>query len=55
MDGAGCLKERVLGDIGKRGEVMRAPVSDGEVSAMGGWARGPLFFHLSCQFGPNET
>lgn len=33
------------------GEVMRASLSDGEVSAMGGRARGPLFFNFSCQFG----
>lgn len=40
-----------LGDGGKGREVMRAPVSDGEVFAMGGLARGPPSFHLSCQFG----
>lgn len=36
---------------GKGREVMRAPVSDGEVFATGGWARGPLRFHLSCHSG----
>lgn len=34
---------------------MRAPVSDGEVSAMGGWARGPSFLSLELPVRPNET
>lgn len=47
MEPTAC--RRGTGDGGKGREVMRAPVSDGEVPAMGGWAHGPLSFHMSCQ------
>ena len=40
---------------GQGSGVMRVPVRDGKVSAMGGWVRGPLSFQIELPVWPNET